>query len=91
MLYSLPNELAVCVQATAITGPTPSQEGANREQQLRLAEVLQRLPPDHREVIVRRNLRMQSHAEIAAELGRTPEAVRMLWIRALKNLKAQMA
>ena len=85
-------EQSSCMLASILadTGPTPSQDAANREQQLRLAEVLERLPQDHRDVIVRRNLKMQSHAEIADELGRTPAAVRMLWIRALKNLKAEM-
>ena len=87
---SLEQSSCMLVSVLADTGPTPSQDAANREQQLRLAEVLERLPPDHRDVIVRRNLKMQSHAEIADDLGRTPAAVRMLWIRAIKNLKTEM-
>jgi RNA polymerase sigma-70 factor (ECF subfamily) len=68
-------------------GDSPSEFAANREQQVIIAEVLESLPDDYREVIVMRNLRGLNHAEIAEKLNRSESAVRMLWLRALKELQ----
>jgi len=69
---------------------SPSVHADNREQQMIIAEVLESLPEDYREVIVLRNLRGLSHAEVALQLNRTESAVRMLWLRALKQLRQQV-
>jgi RNA polymerase sigma-70 factor (ECF subfamily) len=69
---------------------SPSQQAERHEQEVRLAEVLARLPPDYREVIVLRNLGGLSHEEVAARLGRGVGAVRMLWVRALARLRKEM-
>jgi len=69
---------------------TPSILAAKREQQLRLAEALERLPADYREVIVLRNLEDLPHDEVATRMQRTPGAVRMLWLRALTALREQL-
>ena len=66
---------------------SPSINADNREQQTIIADVLESLPEDYREVIVLRNLRGLSHAEIATKLQRSESAVRMLWLRALKELQ----
>lgn len=68
---------------------SPSQRVAREEQQLLLAETLERLPADYREVLVLRHLEGLSHDEIAQRMGRSPGAVRMLWMRALEELKRQ--
>ena len=68
---------------------SPSRIAERREAETLLADALERLPEDYREVIIQRNLQMKSHEEIALQLGRTPAAVRMLWLRALKQLKAE--
>jgi RNA polymerase sigma-70 factor, ECF subfamily len=60
-----------------------------REQQVLLADALERLPADYREVIILRNLEDLSYDEIAQRMGRTPGAVRMLWVRALAQLRAE--
>jgi RNA polymerase sigma-70 factor (ECF subfamily) len=70
---------------------SPSQRAARYEQEVRLAEVLARLPDDYREVIILRNLEGLSHEEAARRLGRSPGAVRMLWVRALGRLRDEMA
>ena len=69
---------------------TPSVNADNREQQMIIADVLEALPKDYREVIVLRNLQGHSHAEVAAKLGRTESAVRMLWLRALKQIRSEV-
>jgi RNA polymerase sigma-70 factor (ECF subfamily) len=83
---------SLCLQQMLVsTGPSPSSQAAKHEQELKLADVMARLPDDHREVIVLRNLEGLSHAEVAARMGRSVGAVRMLWIRALAQLKSAMS
>jgi RNA polymerase sigma-70 factor (ECF subfamily) len=74
----------------AASGSSPSQQAARREQEVILAEVLARLPDDHREVIVLRNLQGLSHEEVAKRMQRNPGAVRMLWVRALARLREEL-
>jgi RNA polymerase sigma-70 factor, ECF subfamily len=74
---------AVFASATA----TPSQQAVQHEQQVVLADLLNELPADYREVIVLRNLEELSHSEVAERMGRTEGAVRMLWVRALQELR----
>ena len=72
-------------------GPSPSQQAAAREQEVLLAAVLARLPDDYREVIVLRNLQELPHEEIARRMNRSIGAVRMLWLRALAQLRSEIA
>src|SRR4051812_23389356 len=69
---------------------TPSQQAARQEQEILLAEALARLPSDYREVIVLRNLEGLPHVEVARRMGRSPGAVRMLWVRALAQMRAEL-
>jgi RNA polymerase sigma-70 factor (ECF subfamily) len=77
-------------EALAASGSSPSQQAARHEQEIQLAEVLARLPADYREVIILRHLHDLSHEEIAARMGRSPGAVRMLWVRALSLLRQEL-
>jgi RNA polymerase sigma-70 factor (ECF subfamily) len=74
----------------ANSGSSPSQRAAQNELELRLAEVLARLPEEHREVIILRNMEGLPHEEVARRMGRSVGAVRMLWLRALAGLRAAM-
>jgi RNA polymerase sigma-70 factor (ECF subfamily) len=74
----------------AESGPSPSQQAARHEDELRLADVLAQLPGDYRDVIVLRHLEGLSHEDIAQRLGRSPGAVRMLWVRALARLRQEL-
>jgi RNA polymerase sigma-70 factor (ECF subfamily) len=71
-------------------GSSPSEQAARREQEVRLADVLARLPDDYREVIVLRNLEGLSHEEVARRMSRSGGAVRMLWVRALARLRQEL-
>ena len=75
-------DAALVSQGTSATG-----RAQRREQAAILADTLARLKPDHREVIVLRNLEGLSFEEVARRMGRTAGAVRMLWLRALDRLK----
>ena len=55
-----------------------------------LASAIQRLPQDQREAISRKYFVGQSHAEIAAAMGRSQGAVRELLRRAEANLEELM-
>ncbi len=66
---------------------TPSQEVARLEDELRVSLALERLAPDHQEVIVLRNLERLPFAEVAERMGRSRPAVQMLWMRAVKKLQ----
>lgn len=67
--------------------PSPSALATANEQRLELAQVLEQLPADYRQVIVLRNLEDLPHEEVARRMNRTPGAVRMLWVRALAALR----
>lgn len=69
---------------------SPSRQAVRHEQEVLLAEVLARLPEDHREVIVLRNLEGLSHEEVAQRMGRSVGAVRMLWVRALARVRKEV-
>jgi RNA polymerase sigma-70 factor (ECF subfamily) len=76
----------VCRIAGTTSG-SPSKLAENAERDLSLALALERLPEDYREVIMLRNMRSLSHEEVAERMGRSPGAVRMLWVRALEELR----
>jgi RNA polymerase sigma-70 factor (ECF subfamily) len=69
---------------------SPSAQAARREQSLLVAEAMSRLPEDYRDVIIYRNLRGMKFEEVAAAMGRSSGAVRMLWARALEQLAAEL-
>jgi RNA polymerase sigma-70 factor (ECF subfamily) len=66
---------------------TPSQRASRREQAVLLADALEQLPPDYREVLILRSLEGLTFPEVAARMGRSPVAVERLWARALPHLK----
>jgi RNA polymerase sigma-70 factor (ECF subfamily) len=66
---------------------TPSQRSSRREQAVLLADALDRLPPDYREVIILRHLEGLSFPEVAARMGRSVDSVEKLWVRALPRLR----
>ena len=69
---------------------SPSAHAVRREQAVLLADALARLPADYREVFILRNLEQVAVDEIAARMGRSPNAVRKLWGRAMVALKQAM-
>ena len=60
---------------------------ADAEQRAILYQLVDRLPPDQRLVILRRFLDQKSVREIAEELGRSEGAVKQLQFRALESLR----
>jgi RNA polymerase sigma-70 factor (ECF subfamily) len=66
---------------------SPSHQAARREQAVLLADALDRLPPDYREVIILHHLEDLNFPDVAQRMGRTVDSVKNLWIRALARLR----
>ena len=76
--------------ALALGISSPSTQAVRREDSLRLAGALAKLPADYRDVIVMRHLQNMKFEEIAGRLGRSSGATRMLWTRALEKLHSEL-
>ena len=72
------------------SGHSPSANAERQEHAVILANVLSQLSKDHREVIVLRNLEGLSFNEIADRLGRSAGATRMLWLRAIEQMRKRL-
>ena len=69
---------------------SPSQQADRREQAVLLAEALQDLAADHREVIILRNLEGLSFPDVSCRMGRSVDAVEKLYARALIQLRRHL-
>jgi RNA polymerase sigma-70 factor (ECF subfamily) len=74
-------------RALVKTHSTPSEKAACREQAVLLAEALQQLPPDYREVIVLHHLQGLTLADVAQRMERSAGSIEKLWMRALAQLR----
>jgi RNA polymerase sigma-70 factor (ECF subfamily) len=66
---------------------SPSAQAQRHEASAVLADRLAQLPEPHREVLRLRNLEGLAFEEVARRMGRTPGAVRVLWVRAVDRLR----
>jgi RNA polymerase sigma-70 factor, ECF subfamily len=66
---------------------SPSQQAAHREQAVLLANALEQLPEDYRDVLVLRHLEGLSFSEIGRRLDRSLDSVEKLWVRGLARLR----
>jgi RNA polymerase sigma-70 factor (ECF subfamily) len=73
-------------QALASPTESPSAHAVRREQAVLLADALEKLPAHYREVFILRNLEHIPFDQIAARMGRSPGATRVLWKRAMDRL-----
>jgi RNA polymerase sigma-70 factor (ECF subfamily) len=70
--------------------PSPSTQLVAREQAQRLRQALERLPEDYRRVIALRYVEQCSFVEIGRLMQRTPNAARLLWLRAIECVKLKL-
>ncbi len=66
---------------------SPSQAAARTEDLRRIVQALEALPEDYRTVIRLRRVEHREVTEVAELMDRTPNAVRVLYCRAIKALK----
>ena len=78
--------MQLCV---AFTGrdETPSANAQRRESGVILADLLSQLSAPHREVLVLRNLQGLQFKQVAQRMNRSVPAAKMLWMRAIKQLR----
>ena len=69
---------------------SPSQQAARHDQAVLLANVLEQLPNDYREVLTLRHLEELSFPEVARRMGRSLDSVKNLWARALARLRRSL-
>jgi RNA polymerase sigma-70 factor, ECF subfamily len=70
---------------------SPSQNFAKNEAFLQLAEALEELPDDYRQVIVLRHVDSLPFADVARLMQRSVDSVEKLWVRALAKLRAKLS
>jgi RNA polymerase sigma-70 factor (ECF subfamily) len=66
---------------------SPSQQAARREQSVLLAEALDRLPEEWRDLLIFRHLEGMTFPEVARRMGRGVDSVKKQWPRALACLR----
>ncbi|HUT92260.1 MAG TPA: sigma-70 family RNA polymerase sigma factor [Thermoguttaceae bacterium] len=69
---------------------SPSSNAQRREYAIILANQLAELSQDYRDVLVLRHLEGLPFGEVAERMGRSPGAVRMLWLRAIGQLRERL-
>jgi RNA polymerase sigma-70 factor (ECF subfamily) len=74
----------------AATQPSPSAHLLAQEREEVLWRALDRLPEDYRRVMLLRYQKQMTFEEIGRDMGRSGDAVRMLWGRALERLKHEL-
>jgi RNA polymerase sigma-70 factor (ECF subfamily) len=71
-------------------GGSPSKQVMAHERTQALLQALEKLPPDYRQVVLLRYHGRSSFAEIGQIMGRTANAARKLWLRAVERLKPDL-
>ncbi len=69
---------------------SPSQQASRREQAVVLAEALERLPDDLRQLLILRHLEGRTFPEVAQHMGRSVDSLKKLWPRALAALRRSL-
>jgi RNA polymerase sigma-70 factor (ECF subfamily) len=67
-------------------GPSPSQEAQRREATALVADAIAELEPEDRDVVILRNLHELDWKAVGERTGRSPDAARMLWARAMERV-----
>jgi RNA polymerase sigma-70 factor (ECF subfamily) len=70
--------------------PSPSMEAMAREKAEALTRALECLPEDYRRVITLRNQERREFEEIGQLMGRSTDAARRLWSRAIERLQHEL-
>jgi RNA polymerase sigma-70 factor (ECF subfamily) len=70
--------------------PGPQSDYIQREEERRLVEALARLPETYRQVIELHNRDRLTFAEVGECIGRSAEAARKLWARAIEMLRVEL-
>jgi RNA polymerase sigma-70 factor (ECF subfamily) len=84
---SLDRSSAGLVDALAASISSPSEHVSRGEQSVLLAQAIERLSVDYRDVIVLRHLEGLTFPEVARRMDRSLDSVEKLWLRGLARLR----
>ena len=84
------SSLTVQAALASPSAASPSTRAVRREEAVLLADALERIPADYREVFILRNLEQIPVEEVATRMGRSVNAVRKLWTRAMLELRREL-
>jgi RNA polymerase sigma-70 factor, ECF subfamily len=87
MAAAVEDSSRLLINALAASQSSPSERAARREQAVLLAEALDELPGDQREVLVLHHLEGYTFPEIARLMERTVDSIKGLWTRGLAGLR----
>jgi RNA polymerase sigma-70 factor (ECF subfamily) len=77
-------------QFLAASISSPSQQAERRERAVLLADALEALPKDYREVLTLRHFQGLPFPDVSQAMGRSVDSVQKLWLRALIRLKESL-
>ncbi|MCC9600312.1 sigma-70 family RNA polymerase sigma factor [Stieleria sp. JC731] len=80
-----------CTIAAALIGSRqadPAQILIDHEESVRVADLVAMLPEDYRTIVMLKVFSGLKTNEIADEMSRSPQAIRLLWMRALRQLRS---
>lgn len=78
------------VRAFVSPDSSPSQRASRREEAVRVANALERLPADYRQIILLCHFDGLGFPEAAQHMGRSLHSVKHLWTRALGRLRREV-
>lgn len=82
--------LDVAPAPLADSGQSPSAVASRHENERRVHQALARLPEDYQQVVRLRHREHLPFAQVAEQMDRSEDAVRMLWQRALRRLAEEL-
>ncbi|MBL8731827.1 MAG: sigma-70 family RNA polymerase sigma factor [Planctomycetes bacterium] len=82
----LPTESVLALDPALQRSTTPSRDATRTEMRDWVRLGLELLPPEDRKILVAREYEDRSFVDIGSEIGMTPNAVRMRWVRAVARL-----
>jgi RNA polymerase sigma-70 factor, ECF subfamily len=83
-------EEALDVEDLTDAGRSPNEQAIRHEESARLAEAVEQLPDDMRQVFLGRHAEQLPYAVLAERLGRSEEAARALYTRCLRRLRGSL-
>ena len=89
-LHDAESKLGLLAAMLASGDSSPESHVLKQESRDLVTQALERLSRGYRQIIVWRTHERRSWQEIAQRLGRSEDAVRMLWKRAVKRLKREI-
>ena len=85
-----PDSSSVGEMGLSANTATPSMEAMAREKAEAVERALERLPEDYRRVITLRNQERREFDDIGLLMGRSADAARRLWSRAIERLQQEL-